>query len=312
MSRANRQRPRGRPSPPPARPSGAQQRLAAAVRDHADGRLAEAERGYRTLLTAQPDHPDALRLLGLLLVQRRELADVIEGMGEAGATVEDRPGTDAYRRAVALGATGRAEAAETACREALAADGGHPSALVLLAQLLRGQGKFDEAVGTARRALRAAPTWLAHRELGTALAAQDRVVEALPELEAAARLAPADAQVHLDLGNVVLSVGALDVARECFARAAALRPDSASLLNNLGLVELRMGNFSKAARLLRRAEALAPGDLSLRYNRSFAALGSGDLAQGWELFEHGLSTGGRRAGRQPTVARWEGRPAGGS
>ena len=47
-------------------PSTTEQSLAAAVRDHGAGRLAQAEAVYRQVLAEQPDHPDALNLLGVL------------------------------------------------------------------------------------------------------------------------------------------------------------------------------------------------------------------------------------------------------
>ena len=39
------------------------------VRLHHDGRLSEAEKGYRRILSLAPGHPDALHLIGVLLHQ---------------------------------------------------------------------------------------------------------------------------------------------------------------------------------------------------------------------------------------------------
>ena len=46
--------------------------LAAAIRHHQDGRVKEAEALYRQVLAEQPDNPEALHLLGVLLLQRGE------------------------------------------------------------------------------------------------------------------------------------------------------------------------------------------------------------------------------------------------
>ncbi len=49
-----------------------------AIRHHEAGRLREAEQLYRSMLGAEPHHPDALHLLGVLLTQLGELDDAVE------------------------------------------------------------------------------------------------------------------------------------------------------------------------------------------------------------------------------------------
>ena len=53
------------------------QALQIAIQHHRPGRLADAERVYRQILAASPNHADALRSLGLIAHQvgRHDLAD---------------------------------------------------------------------------------------------------------------------------------------------------------------------------------------------------------------------------------------------
>ena len=57
-------------------PPGDANLLGAGLKHHQAGRLVEAEACYRRVLAAQPDHADALHLLGIIAQQagRRDLA----------------------------------------------------------------------------------------------------------------------------------------------------------------------------------------------------------------------------------------------
>src|ERR1700761_9712513 len=50
-------------------------RLRRALTDHTQGRLAEAEAGYREILAQHPDQPDALGLLALILADGPDAAE---------------------------------------------------------------------------------------------------------------------------------------------------------------------------------------------------------------------------------------------
>ncbi len=60
-----------------------QNMLEAAMADHRRGDLVGAERGYRAILALQPQHPDALHLLGRIHGDRGELQEAIELIGRA-------------------------------------------------------------------------------------------------------------------------------------------------------------------------------------------------------------------------------------
>src|SRR6478735_9197296 len=55
----------------------AEQAFALALQHHRAGRLADAERGYREILRREPEHADSLHLLGVIAMQRGDLASAL-------------------------------------------------------------------------------------------------------------------------------------------------------------------------------------------------------------------------------------------
>lgn len=155
---------------------------------HRSGRRAEAERQYRLVLAAAPDHPDALHLLGVAAHQDGRPADALELIDRASAT---EPTRAAY----------------------------HNHAGLALLEL----GRADAAEARFRRAIRLRPELVdAYNNLGTALQRQRRPSEALASYRDALRLAPDFAPAALNLGNVLAEEGRCDEALACYLRARSL------------------------------------------------------------------------------------------
>ncbi|HEX3729529.1 MAG TPA: tetratricopeptide repeat protein, partial [Opitutaceae bacterium] len=92
------------------------------------------------------------------------------------------------------------------------------------------------------------------------LLATGRPVEAIPPLEAAARLQPAEAGAQFALGNALSQAGDLQQAEEHFRRALELRPAYPEAEFNLGLVLIRQN---------RPAEAQACWEAAVRMDPNF-------------------------------------------
>jgi protein O-GlcNAc transferase len=130
---------------------GAAELLAAGLKHHQAARLAEAEACYRQVLAAQPNHPDALHLLGLIAQQLRRydlavqlIRQAIEGNGHPvyfsnlGAVLSDE---------------GKLEEAITAYRRAISIKPDFAEAYSNLGNALNEQGKLDEAIAAYRQAI---------------------------------------------------------------------------------------------------------------------------------------------------------------
>ncbi|MCH7700663.1 MAG: tetratricopeptide repeat protein [Planctomycetes bacterium] len=152
--------------------------LAIGTQLHQAGRLAEAERAYRQVLSADPGHPHALHQLGLLALQARQFETAIELIGQA-VRADRRQAVFHANLGESHRHSGNAAEAEACFRRALKLQPGLAKAHGLLAIVLHGQGKLDEAAAALRQALRQTPDDAEIRtRLGVVLEQQGKLAEA--------------------------------------------------------------------------------------------------------------------------------------
>ncbi|CAH2787477.1 MAG: TPR repeat [uncultured Paraburkholderia sp.] len=199
---------------------------------HRDGRLDDAERGYRTTLEGNPVHVDALHLLGVLRHQQGQHAEA----------------ADLVRRAVNL----RPEDA----------------ALQLnLGNALKALGRIDDAIEQFRNALTLAPSFpMAHYNLGNAYASIGRHEDAADAFERSLRLQPNDASSHNNLGNAQHALGRHTEAIASFRRALELRPGHAGALNNMGMSLNALERADEAIPCFQAALAAEPRFVAAHFN----------------------------------------------
>ncbi|WP_168794906.1 tetratricopeptide repeat protein [Paraburkholderia aromaticivorans] len=199
---------------------------------HRDGRLDDAERGYRATLDGNPAHVDALHLLGVLRHQQGQHAEAAE----------------LVRRAVNL----RPEDA----------------ALQLnLGNALKALGQIDNAIEQFRNALTLAPSFpMAHYNLGNAYAAAGRHEDAADAFEKSLRLQPDDASSHNNLGNALHALGRHTEAIAAFRRTLELRPGHAGALNNMGMSLNALGRAEEAIPCFQTALAAEPRFVAAHFN----------------------------------------------
>jgi Flp pilus assembly protein TadD len=167
--------------------------LQEALRHHGAGDLARAEALYQQVLAVQPDHPDALHLLGVSAIQRQHFARAEQLLA---AAVRVRPDNADYHSnlGVALRALGRDEDAAHAFERALALVPGHDNAGYNLAIAQRNLGRLDEAVRSMRAAVARAPGAAErHCDLAGLLLESGQFAPALAACDACLALTPRDA-----------------------------------------------------------------------------------------------------------------------
>jgi predicted O-linked N-acetylglucosamine transferase (SPINDLY family) len=248
---------------------------------HQNGNLKAAERIYRQVLVTDPNDPDALHLLGILL---RRKGDPAQGIALIRRALSHRPdfaeahynlgnalvdaaqpaeAIAAYRRAVALRPnytecwrvlagillhTGD----EMAALEAFASLAEHAETqtdLLNYAIMLKRNGRREQALTQFDRAIeQAPPTPRAYRLRGEARSEVETTQhEALADLRAAHRLAPNDSEIHFFLGVLLRRVGELDEAYACFEAVLAQDPKHWAARYLICLGQLRPIYQSRAA-----------------------------------------------------------------
>ncbi len=207
--------------------------LAAATARHREGRLAEAVRGYDSVLRVRPEDPTALQLKGVALHQM--------GRSEEGIALA--------RRAAAL----RPDDAETRNN---------------LGMMLLESGRPGEAAAAFRRALESAPAQaILHSNLALALRRAGDAEAAVAAGRRAVALAPDLAEARLNLGLALADGGAVSEAEAELARAVDLDPRLAKGWSALGAARALLGRFEEAEAALARAIEISPGDAEARINR---------------------------------------------
>ena len=263
--------------------------LAAAVGHHQAGRTAEAELLYLQLIAADPDHADALNLLGLLALERGE-AQAAEALIER--AVAARPGVADYRNTLgeALRAQGRFDEAEAAFRAALAGEPGFAKAHNNLGMVALGRERPEQACAHFHAALAhdARPARF-HLNLGRALIALGRFAEAAEVLEAAAARAPEDAEAQRLLGLACQRAGFRGRAIEAYECALAQAPDLAEVRNNLGVLLAEERRLDEAVEHYRGALASRPESLQTHNNLAMALHRLGRLAVAAAHYETALA-----------------------
>ena len=207
-------------------------------------RAAEAQSQLEAALKLQPDLWMVHFNLALMLAQQPGQVD--RAIVQFKETIRLAPGNAQAHRdlAVLLYQQGRLAEACSHLQSVVEYDPSNRLAWLSLVQLLEELVRPDDAIASCAALAQAHPDFAAAQaELGVLLAARQRQVEAIPYLEAALRLDPAQWTARFWLGTVLAQ------RRERLPEAAALleeasrqRPDSASARFNLGKAYLAFGN----------------------------------------------------------------------
>lgn len=276
----------GRKAPPPA---AAQERLARVYALQQAGRLEEAKAGYQALLAENPDHFDAVHMLGVLELQSGRPAAAAERLAHAARLAPQDPGSR-NNLGEALRRLGRLEDAAAAFREAVSRWPEYAAAYYNLGTVLMQLGRPGEAEQALQRCLALEPGWAeAHGALGEALASAGRLDEALASAQRAVALKPDLAHPRLIAGNVLREKGFLDEALAAYRAALERDLRIPEAYNNLGNVLKQQGKTEEALAAYGQAVALNPGFTIARLNAAKLLRESGRLAQAADAYRELLA-----------------------
>ncbi|WP_052128851.1 tetratricopeptide repeat protein [Neosynechococcus sphagnicola] len=270
------------------------------LRYHQSGQLQQAEQMYRQVLQVQPQHPDALHLLGVLAHQLGSTETAIacitaaiqvspnqaayhNSLGEVYRRLEQwQTAVRCYRQAIqlqpdyaeahynlgnALQAQGETVAAIASYQRALAIKPNLAPAHHNLGLLVKQQGQLTAAIAHYRQAIAVAPAYaLAWNSLGMALETADQVPEAIAALQQAIALDPKYPEAHLHLGNVLKAAGETEAALASYHQALTLKPDWVEVYFTLGNYFKDQGQVDRAQSYYEQALAVEPEDGAVRWN----------------------------------------------
>jgi protein O-GlcNAc transferase len=260
--------------------------IAAGLAQHQAGRLTEAERIYRQVLTAAPGNAEALHLLGVLAGQTGNLERAVEliqaAIGSATSHGIAPAGVARYwcNLGNSLLALGRKTEAVESYRTASRLDAGFVDAWVNQSHALRLSGDFLGAVAAGREAVRQREIgggWVA---LGLALAMQggpEGLAEAIACFQRALTLMPGDAATEGNLAYALWEAGRVEDSVKLCQEIVVRRPGDAIGWKNLGLGLHNLGRIDEAIEAYRRALSLPGSD---RVADAWSGLGNDLMGRG--------------------------------
>jgi tetratricopeptide (TPR) repeat protein len=256
-----------------------------AIKHHEAGRLDDAERLYAQVLAADPQHADALHLLGVIACQTGRPALAVERIIKAIRI----NGSAAYYHSNlsnALILLGRFDDAAVACRKAIALEPNFAQAHANLGTALAKAGRFNEAIAACDTAIRLDPDDASsYANLGDALWSLGRAEAAIAAYKTAIRLSPGDASAHASLGHALWAMGLAEAALEACNTATRLNPNHAIAHLNLGNALEGLGRLEESLAAYRKAISLKPDIPESHFNLGHTLLKTGAFEEGWDKFE---------------------------
>lgn len=210
------------------------------------GDIAAASAAFEAALRLDPDHVDALRLLGIIESGAGRPESGLARLARA-CVLEPTAGANHYTRFQALHALKREEEATDALASAVACSDAEPDWQIELGLLQERLGRMPEALATWRRAAAAFPDqaiswWNLARVLGDAGLDEERDAA----LQALDRAAHGSADSAFALGLFLQTEGPADRAAEFYAMALDRDPDHRASRLNLGAIQLQAGDTAGA------------------------------------------------------------------
>ncbi len=273
--------------------------LSLAMEHHNAGRLAEAETRYREILLSNPNHPDALHLLGTVALQRGNYQEAADLIAQA---IAINPNNAAFysNRGIALKELKQLEQAVASYDEAIRLNPSYAAAhanrgLALneikqrnealtcdqalnLAMEHHSMGRLAEAEVLYQQILQADPNQPDALHLLGAVAAQTGKFQAAVDFIAQAiAINPNNAAYYSNRGNALQELKQLDAAIASYDMAIDLNPDYAEAFSNRGNALKALNRHEEALASYDTAIQLYPDYADAHYNRGYTLKKLGKL-----------------------------------
>ncbi len=256
-----------------------------ALRIHRSGDLAEAGALYAEILDLDPDHAEALHLMGVIAFQRRDFTRAEQYIRKALHNAPEYPAALANLGLLLMESRRWADAIEC-FHTSLRIEHAQPGVWSNLGMALVQTGKYQEGAQACRTALNHdSGSADAYCNLGNALRAMGLREDALQALRKAITLRPAFAEAQNSLGNVLAEMDMLTSAMFAYETAREIKPEYVSPITNLAKLHREQGMLDQAEKLYRRALSIDPQSAEAHWGLSFVHLLQGDWVAGWREYE---------------------------
>ena len=200
---------------------------------HQQGYLAEAKNFYEQVISINPEHFDALHLLGLIWAHNKKPAQALYFL-----------------------------------KKATLIDTNYAPAFYNLGVVLQDLNSFKEALASLDRAIALKPDYAeAYANRGNSLHELQKYDQSVASYDRAIALKPDYAKAWYNRGNSLLKLQKYDQSVSSYDRAIALKPDYAEAYSNRGLALHELKQYQQSVASYDRAIALKPDYADAWYNR---------------------------------------------
>jgi tetratricopeptide (TPR) repeat protein len=291
---------------------GLEQALTEARGAHVAGRLDEAAGIYRQILSQLPNQPAALYLLGVVALQRGELAEAVRliGLGVIG-----EPGNaEAWAHlGIALHRSGKLEDALGALERCLQLAPDHLGSHFERAMLLNDMGQSDQALAAYDRTIALDPRFFpAQLNRANLLFRMERAEQAAEGFRSAIALKPDDPRCHNNLAVTLRALGRQAEALRAFEAALLHDPRFPAAETGRGIVLAELARYEESVAAFDRALAIDASDAGAHFNRGLSLLSLERWAEAWPEYEWRWRLADNPSKpRNFTQPEWDGRPLAG-
>lgn len=263
--------------------------LSLAIEHHQKRNFSEAEKLYRAILQAAPNHPDANYNFGILALDMGYAKESIPFFETA---IKSHPLVESYYLGY-MDAYKMIEAHEKslfASSKALC----QTSLKTIQKELdkwskLHNKQRHKEAEKISREMIKKYPkigmTW---KTLGITLVDTEQYIESLCISKTALKLLPDDPEIPYNIGIAFQLLGMLKAATICYSRAIDIKPDYLEAHNNLGTVLQKQGNFAEGIACYEKALSIKSDTYRVHNNLGFALSNQGMFIEADGYFNKAL------------------------
>jgi tetratricopeptide (TPR) repeat protein len=268
-----------------------------ALAHHRQGQLGAAERVYRQVVAAQPEHFDAWHLLGVVAAQQGRHAEAVAHFDHA---LTLRPDATAYiNRASLYERIGRLEDALSDYEMAQALIPAEASLPFRRGNVLLALGRDIDAVSAYDQSLElVADDAEVHFNRGYALRRLNRLDEALTAYGLALTYRPEHVSAYRNRANLLRHLGRREEALADYRHAIDLRPDYARTYAHIAQTLAELGRLEESMCSFDQALKRDPEHAETHLKRAFLRLQMGQFRTGWQEHEWRWRTAHGQAARR--------------
>ena len=257
--------------------------------------LAQSEASCTKILAVEPDHIDAIYLLGVVQARSDRWQEALATFDRVLALKADFPEALA-NRGIVLGRLGRLDEAANSIAKALTIRPNYAEACYNYGQILFQMKCFADAAAQYEKASMLKPNYSeALYGHGNVLRVMQRYQEALVSFQKFLAIKPNDAEALNIHGLTLQRLKRFTEAVASFDRAIAIKPDFVDALTNRGTAVQELGRFEEAFREFDKALSLRPDFAEARFNKGLLCLMLGRHGEARDAFETGIKLSPRKS-----------------